>query len=74
MLTWQKPEMVKMFLRGQDIADVAIFFGCSQGTVQRVLREAITGLSDLNGELAKRAGLRARAAEPIAPTPVLEIP
>lgn len=69
-----KPEVVKMFLRGTDLKDVAIFFGCSQGTVQTVLREALTGLSELNSELARRAGLRARAAEDVAaPAPLVEL-
>lgn len=59
-----------MFLRGTDIADVAIFFGCSKGTVLRVLREAIIGLSDLNTRIVEESKRRAGASESSA----IEVP
>lgn len=74
MKSSEKPDLVKMFLRGVDVKDVSIFFACSEGTVQRVLREAITGLSQLNASLVERAGLRAKPDQPAIPvTPLVEL-
>lgn len=66
----QKPELVKMFLRDHDVKDVAIFFGCSEGSVQRVLREAITQLANLNTALDAQ---RIRAEAAAAPVSLSEV-
>lgn len=51
MTSQDKQMLVRAFLRGQTVKDLGIFFACSERTVQTVLREAIAGLSDLNGRL-----------------------
>lgn len=63
MKTRDKTMLVQAFIRGQSVKDLAIFFACADLTVQDILRDAITGLSDLNAayglELRKM-----RAAQP----------
>lgn len=54
-----KITLVKLFLRGQDVKDLAIFFAAREQTVQRVLREALQQLSRLN----EKIGTRCREAE-----------
>lgn len=56
----EKQDLVALFLRGQGVKDLSIFFACTEQTVQRVLREAIAGLSHLNSRLGTE--LRARRA------------
>jgi len=60
MTVQEKVTLVQLFLRGQGVKDLAIFFACSEQTVQLVLREAIQQLTVLNEKL----GMRINATPP----------
>lgn len=55
-----KITLVQLFLRGQGVKDLAIFFACTEQSVQRVLRESIQQLANLNGRIGQE--LRERRA------------
>ena len=67
MTAREKQALVKQFLRGQSIADLGVYFACTDRRVQTVLREAITGLVDLNTAL----GVELRTLRESEPTPAM---
>lgn len=62
----RKARLVSMFLRGSSLRDTAAFFACRQTTAEQVLREAVTGLGDLN------AALVSHTAPTVAPEDMTE--
>lgn len=50
-----RPELVRMFVRGHPIADCAKFFGVRELTAEKILREAVKGLAELNVRLQHEA-------------------
>lgn len=60
-----KRTLVQQFLRGQSVKDLGIFFACSDLTVQDIIREALTGLVDLNTAM----GLELRKVREAEPEP-----
>ncbi len=58
MLKIDKPELVKYFLGGRSVQQTADMFSVNRGQIEKCLREAISGMAQLNTLLSSRVLLR----------------
>lgn len=57
----QKNDLSRAFLHGQSVTDLSAYLGVTRSTVEDVLREALTGLAQLN----ERLDAERRAVKPV---------